>query len=385
MYTLTIETTCDETSLALTSKTKEGLFVHSHLVLSQAQKHAEYGGVFPNVAKREHAKNLVPLLVQLIKDAKIKLQKIEIQKETISELKEVLQREPELFVHLATLLKSGFFIPLEKIVVVSGPGLDPAVWVGVNFAKSLAKITKAPIVPINHMEGHIFSTLLKGDNPYTIVKPELPSLALLISGGHTQLVLIRDFGDYKIIGETLDDAAGEAFDKVARMLDLPYPGGPEISKLAKEAREKNIKLETKFPRPILKEGYDFSFSGLKTAVKYFVDDLKKQNKLTDEKKLAIAREFEDATAEVLSEKLTRASKEFKAQSVIIGGGVSANSHIAEMIKKNIEKDIYKAPANLTGDNALMSATAEFAYPHCQIDVNELKSDPNWSIETVKPC
>ena len=222
------------------------------------------------------------------------------------------------------------------IMVTNGPGLTPALWVGINFARALSTIGNIPIIPVNHMEGHITSILLKEnyqrDNQalLDINNFDFPMLSLLISGGHTQLVLVKKWGEYQIIGETIDDAVGEAFDKVARMLGMQYPGGPKISAAAKHGAEnENINL----PRPMIHSGdYRFSFSGLKTAVRYLVQDLEKENLLTEQTINDIAFEFEHAITDVLIKKTSAAIDEYGIRGLIIAGGVSANSFISTSFK-----------------------------------------------------
>ena len=224
MKLLAIETSCDETSVAIVSKTDGQFVVEQQLVSSQADIHAHYGGVVPEVAAREHAALLVPLLVQ------------------------------------AGVPHNGEGI--DAIAVTAGPGLVPALRIGVEIAKALAWIWNKPLVPVNHLEGHIYS-VLAGEKGAI----EFPALCLLVSGGHTELILMKDHGDYELIGRTRDDAAGEAFDKVAKLLGLPYPGGPHISKHALEGEVEAVD----FPRPMINSGdYDFSFSGLKTAVRLHI-------------------------------------------------------------------------------------------------------------------
>ena len=227
MKVLSIETSCDETGISIlecTGNTKNASFkVLADSLNSQIKIHAQYGGVFPALAKREHLKNL-PILLErtLKKSGLLKISKNSAIAETFDILK--FKKNPG----------------IDLVSVTSGPGLEPALWTGIVFAKELSKKWKVPIMPVNHMEGHILSVFGNNKEKFNIdiKKTAFPILALLVSGGHTELVLINNFGKYKIIGETLDDAAGEAFDKVARMLELPYPGGPEISKLAEIARKR---------------------------------------------------------------------------------------------------------------------------------------------------
>jgi N6-L-threonylcarbamoyladenine synthase len=278
--------------------------------------------------------------------------------------------------------------PVDLIAVTSGPGLEPALWTGIVFAKELSKKWNIPIMPVNHMEGHILSVFGSHSKKFKIdvTKKEFPILALLVSGGHTELVLINNFGKYKIIGETLDDAAGEAFDKVARTLGLPYPGGPEISKLAEIFRSKenhffrgrNFSAE-KFnqssgrrlaespqkifsftlPRPMLhSKNFDFSFSGLKTAVLYLVRDLKEKDPKVLENikiKQMIAKEFEDAVVETLIHKTKKAIEKYNIKSVIVAGGVSSNKYLRVEIKKMVGKKIKLLfpDKKLATDNSIM--------------------------------
>ncbi|MHB1769957.1 MAG: tRNA (adenosine(37)-N6)-threonylcarbamoyltransferase complex transferase subunit TsaD, partial [Minisyncoccota bacterium] len=269
--------------------------------------------------------------------------------------------------------------PIDAIAVTSGPGLEPALWVGVNFAKALALLWEKPLVAVNHMEGHIMAALAsEGSGLDTnsrartleIRDVELPVLALLISGGHTELVVMKEWLVYELVGQTRDDAVGEAFDKVARMLSLPYPGGPEISRLAESVRASGASTSelgseaSKFvlPRPMLNDAScDFSFAGLKTAVLYL---LKNNPGASEEEKKHIAREFEDAVVDVLWKKTSRALEETRAQTLIIGGGVSANKHIrrtfTEKIKSEYPDVTLRIPsAALTTDNAVMIALAGF--------------------------
>jgi len=365
---LAIETSCDETAISILdikggfSNTKVEIL--SDKVLSQIKIHAEYGGVFPALAKREHAKNLLPILKTTLKQAnllKVDLKKQTTDNKTKAKIEKLLERETELLKHFSKFITSTKIPKIDAIAVTYGPGLAPALWVGLNFAKALSIAWDKPLIPVNHMEGHILAALLdykKGINKYTLKKIKFPSIALLISGGHTEIVLMTQKKDalgwkYKVLGQTRDDAVGEAFDKVARMLGLPYPGGPEISRLAKLGKE-NPKY--KLPRPMMHSGdLDFSFSGLKTAVLYMV---KKIPKLTSQIKADIAREFEEASSEILIKKTLEASQKYKAQTIIIGGGVSANNRIKEYFREEIKRqemevEFLTPSPKLSTDNALM--------------------------------
>lgn len=391
MKILSIETSCDETAISIieTNSDITNFKVISDLVISQIEIHAEYGGVFPALAKREHAKNLVPLLAESFKKDPANKEKIDLLPKTTKEIKEILEREPETFDMLIAFFKNNKVSKIDMIMVTYGPGLAPALWVGVNFARSLSVIFNCPILPINHMEGHITSILLNDNYKisdealYPISDFTFPMIALLISGGHTQIILVRDWGNYKILGETIDDAVGEAFDKVARMLGMKYPGGPKISKAAENGKENG---NITFPRPMLhSDDYRFSFSGLKTSVRYKIRDLEKENGKLDNQTISnIAREFEHAAAEVLLKKTMKAINEYSATSLIIAGGVSANKFITSEFKNETKKNninLYLPEKNMCGDNSLMIATAGFMnlrskkapIPQCEIDaVGNLK-------------
>lgn len=321
MIILGIETSCDETALCLLEFKNGKHKVLANVVHSQIDVHKEYGGVFPALAKREHIRNLPLLYEKVLKDSGIHETKI------------------------------------THIAVTEGPGLEPALWTGIAFAKELAVKLHIPIIPVNHMEGHIVSTFL--ENPI----PEFPSLALLISGGHTELVQVNKLGEYKLLGRTRDDAIGEAFDKVARLLNLPYPGGPEISKLAIQAREKKMPKNITLPRPMIhSKDFDFSFSGIKTHVLY---TLQKIENISPEIKMDIAREFEEAVTEVLISKTRKALESAEFKTLIIGGGVIANAHIREAFQKLAGEfgiPLYIPAPGTTGDNALMIALAGALLP-----------------------
>lgn len=374
MKILGIETSCDETAVCLIEASGEGesfaYTVLGNALHSQASLHAQYGGVFPNLAKREHAKNLVPLLEEALRQSgELRAASSPTSGASLAPLKDLLSREEELFKTLMAHALRYQKPVVDAIAVTAGPGLEPALWVGVNFAKALSTLWGVPIVAVNHMEGHVTMPMMEYSNtPQNIgMSGKMrefgwPVLALLISGGHTELILSKEFGSYQRIGETRDDAAGEAFDKVARLLDLSYPGGPEISRLAKEAREQNLKGDFAFTRPMMKEdNYDFSFSGLKNAARLLVE---KHKPLTDEVKKMIAREFEDTVAEVLVEKTLRAADEHGARTIIIGGGVSANARIREMLAERVAQTgvverVLAPTVDLATDNALMIALAGY--------------------------
>ena len=373
MKILGIETSCDETAVCLIEA--DGSFddsfqykVLGNALLSQIAIHAPYGGVFPNLAKREHAKNLVPLLSQVLvqaSDSQRLTLEINSRGETsgiaTDQLEQILEREPELFNQLEKFLAEYSKPEIDAIAVTYGPGLEPALWVGVNFARALSLAWDVPIVATNHLEGHIAMAMVESTDAisYKLKTISFPAVALLISGGHTELDLVREWPLFETIGETRDDAVGEAFDKVARMMGLPYPGGPEISRLAAEARADEIRSSEKLPRPMMHENnFDFSFSGLKTAVLRLVKD----KELTEGEKMAMAREFEDAATEVLVKKTIRAVDEYDAHTVIVGGGVSANTHIKSELKRALDErgiELLVPPQEYATDNALMIALAGY--------------------------
>ena len=268
---LGIETSCDDTGIALLkvseTKTETKFEVLANEISSQIELHQQYGGVFPAMAKREHARNIVPLFIHALEQSTLlkKRKKALVVPEKIQKnLRKILTRETELIDPLIYFLETYEQPKVDEIIVTSGPGLEPTLWVGINFAQALGTLWDIKVMPANHMEGHIVSTFIpesKEQRARFSIKPkalELKALALLVSGGHTELVTINGIGKYKVVGATRDDAAGEAFDKIARMMDLPYPGGPEISRLAHEARTTLAFSEFSFPRPML-HSPDFDF------------------------------------------------------------------------------------------------------------------------------
>lgn len=368
MKILAIETSCDETAIALldcAGDDRSATFtVLGNALISQIDIHKEYGGVYPALAKREHAKNLAPLLEKALKDAGLLEEGAhDISAETTSTLQKILERESELSEALPALLSRIGKPAVDAIAITHGPGLEPALWVGVNFAKALSTVWNIPVVPINHMEGHFLAALGKKDGDrITISNTELPVLGLLVSGGHTELDVMKEWLSYEKLGATRDDAVGEAFDKVARMMDLPYPGGPEISKLAERDRLAERINPFKLPRPMKEtRDYDFSFSGLKTSVLY---QIKEKGELTDIEKEQMARAFEDAVTDVLWTKTSRAIDETGAKTVIMGGGVSANKHLDRTFEENIAREhpdvhLHIPARELTTDNAVMIGIAGY--------------------------
>jgi N6-L-threonylcarbamoyladenine synthase len=418
MKVLGIETSCDETGVCLieTQEAENGtiLTVLGNQLYSQVAKHQEFGGVMPMLAKREHAKNLVPLLEKCLEEAEHNrpvhqnghpaLTKAGKAEPPLSPpqtrrgarvceggvVEKILEREPELLTELKKLLETIARPEIDAIAVTNGPGLEPALWVGVTFAKALSAAWDIPLIPTNHMEGHIVVSSLSpsldkeglGAVEYLIKQIPYPALALLISGGHTQLVLIKDNLQYEIIGNTCDDAVGEAFDKVARMLGLPYPGGKVISDLAKKERAEfpDKKAPYPLPRPMLhSKDFNFSFSGLKTAVLYTLkkislnslsknesgEHFSEKNVLadvTEQIKQELSLEFENAVLEVLGYKTSQAIEKFGPQALIIGGGVSANPQIRFVLDQVCQKYniIFLVPeVSASTDNALMIALAGY--------------------------
>ncbi|QQG42746.1 MAG: tRNA (adenosine(37)-N6)-threonylcarbamoyltransferase complex transferase subunit TsaD [Candidatus Giovannonibacteria bacterium] len=365
MKILAIETSCDETAVAVLeitgSKIKPNFKLLSNQVLSQIKIHKKFGGVVPNLAMREHRKNLPIILKRALAEAKLTPPR-----------PPLLRGGSKKKISSFTRRGKGEVNKLDAIAVTYGPGLEPALWEGINFAGKLARLWRVPLVAVNHLEGHIYASWLESE------PPKFPLLALIVSGGHTELVLMKKHLNYKILGETRDDAAGEVFDKVARMLGLGYPGGPQIARLAQSARkyaESQRKSagkfnEIKFPRPMINSGdFDFSFSGLKTAVLYYL----RGNPCAD--KAAVAYEFQQAVVDVLVKKTADALRKYGVnphtkkfgvgvKSLVIGGGVAANQALRHalgaLIKKSFPKvSLHVSPLWLCGDNAAMIAVAGY--------------------------
>ncbi|MEX1028068.1 MAG: tRNA (adenosine(37)-N6)-threonylcarbamoyltransferase complex transferase subunit TsaD [Candidatus Paceibacterota bacterium] len=366
MKLLSIETSCDETSFALINVDDTEVTIHAHNILSQVDVHQEYGGVFPSLAKREHARNAVPLLAKTLAEANLRAGETpRILQDVHEQITKLLEREEGLADELLAFLAKNPRPDIDAIAVTHGPGLEPTLWVGINLAKALSAVWQTPVIPVNHMEGHLASLLV--DDPEQRATQKLlsfpfPAIALLVSGGHTELVLIKDWGEYTIIGRTVDDAVGEAFDKVARLLGLSYPGGPEVARLAAQARTETTESPFSLPRPMLNSGdLNFSFSGIKTAVRNGIENQRKKTSdglLSDAHKQGIAREFEDAVVETLVTKAERACSEYGALSFLLAGGVAANRHLVSSLQVNNElPPVSVAPLLLTGDNALMIAVA----------------------------
>jgi len=349
---LAIETSCDETAVAVVEGSgglqNPQFRVRSSIVSSQVKLHAPFGGVVPNLAKREHIKNLPIVLERALKEAGI----------------ESPEKE------------------LDALAVTVGPGLEPALWAGINFTQELAERWQLPMIAANHMEGHLVTPLLRNqklkikNQSENAKRIKFPAVALLVSGGHTELILVKNWRDYRVFGETLDDAAGEAFDKVARMLGLGYPGGPEVSRAARTGN----RYAFSFPRPMINhKNYNFSFSGLKTAGLYTLRDLKLSK--TPFTKNDIAASFEEAIIDVLLLKTMRAVREYRARALIIGGGVAANSRLRHRMRHAIKSEkrarLFLSPLTLTGDNAVMIGAAAYLQDVKNNYTNPKKPGASW--------
>ena len=338
------------------------------------------------MAKREHSKNLIPILKKaLIKAELLKpTSDVGFENRHRKSVLAILSREPELLEQFLKFIPTIKIPKIDAIAVTVGPGLEPALWVGINFARALALVWDKPIVAVNHMEGHIVASLLKSKikSSSSANNIKFPAIALLVSGGHTELVLIKKWGDYKIIGQTRDDAAGEAFDKTARMLELPYPGGPQVAKQAENFKKYPLTfrmggwtrremekeaLNIKLPRPMIdSKDYDFSFSGLKTAVLYMLRDMKERYVNIGDFTPTICNEIQQAIIDVLVTKTIKAAKEHYAKSIILGGGVAANKELRAQIKKAVKENLsstalYLPSSKLTTDNAAMIGAAGYLH------------------------
>ena len=394
MKILSIETSCDETAVAILkiTKQKEYFFkILSNIVASQIKIHQKYGGVYPTLAKREHERNLAPVLRQSLSKArlqksKVKSQKskIQIKSQKLKTLKEILQRHQNLYKSLKRFLSKSQKPTIDLIAVTVGPGLEPCLWTGVNFAKALSFWWNLPIVPVNHIEAHILVNFIEQNQIKIKTQKLFPAVCLVVSGGHTQLILMRNFGKYEIVGETRDDAAGECFDKTARILGLPYPGGPAIEKQALQwkSETQRSKFKIKLPRPMIySKDYDFSFSGLKTAVLYKVKNQK--SKIKNQKFISqMAYEIQAAINDVLVKKTIKAVKDFRAKSIILGGGVAANSDLRKRFENFSE--VFKInflvpPKKYCTDNAVMIAVAAFFHKKDKMSWQKIKANANLRI------
>ena len=340
MKVLGIETSCDETGIAIYDSDR-GLL--ADCLYSQVGIHASYGGVIPELASRDHIRKTLPLIKEAIKDASIKASE------------------------------------LDGVAYTAGPGLVGALLVGAAIGRSLAMGWGVSAIGVHHMEGHLLAPMLE-PNP-----PAFPFVALLVSGGHTQLVRADGIGRYELLGESLDDAAGEAFDKVGKMLGLPYPGGPHLEKLAKYGKTGRYE----FPRPMTnRPGLDFSFSGLKTFVRNTIIEQSKGGELDEQTRADIARAFQEAVVATIAIKCRRALEQTGLRSLIIAGGVSANTFLREELETSLEKitgQLFYAQLKFCTDNGAMIAYAGCqrlqAGQHQGLAINVF---PRWSIESLSP-
>ena len=332
---LALETSCDETACAII---ENGRALLSSVVASQMEIHARYGGVYPEVASRQHVLSVTPVVEQALAQAHLTLKDI------------------------------------DALAVTQGPGLAGSLVVGMNMAKGLALGSGLPLLGVNHLEGHLYSAWVYESGELAPPAPQFPLMALLVSGGHTELNLMTDHLTYQRLGSTLDDAAGEAFDKVARLLELGYPGGPAIQKSAEEGDPNRFH----FPRAWLEGTWDFSFSGLKTAVLYEIRELQKKTHTLPVPDLAAS--FQKAVVDVLFKKTINAAREFGAKEILVAGGVSANRMLRQTFRAQAEFPVHIPPLSLCTDNAAMIASAgyhRYALGHVsQMDMDVM---PTWPL------
>jgi len=332
---LAIESSCDETACAVL---ENGRALLASTVASQMELHARYGGVFPEVASRQHVLSIIPVVEQTLAASKLTLKDI------------------------------------DALAVTRGPGLAGSLVVGMNMAKGLALGTGLPLVGVNHLEGHIYSSWIYNAGDTVPAEPQFPLMALLVSGGHTELNLMTDHLTYKRLGSTLDDAAGEAFDKVGRLLGLPFPGGPSIQKAA----ETGDPMRFKFTRAKLDNPYDFSFSGLKTAVLYEVNALKKKGEPLPVEDIAAS--FQSTAVEILFTKTIKAARDFGAKEILVAGGVSANKALRNIFQSQTEFKVNIPAFSLCTDNAAMIAAAGYyRYATGQVSGLEMDVQPTWPL------
>ena len=320
MIILGIETSCDETAAAVI---EDGRLVRSNIVASQVEMHARYGGIVPEIASRQHMKAIIPVVEDALHQAGVRLQ------------------------------------GLDGVAVTHGPGLAGSLLVGVNAAKGLAVTHDLPFIGVNHLEGHIYATWLEeGVDP--AATPGFPLMCLIASGGHTDLILMRGHGDYELVARTRDDAAGEAFDKAARVLGLPFPGGPEIQRAA----ESGTGAEPKLPRPSIKGSLDFSFSGLKTAVLRRAEEKgiypPPADGEPDPQQVAeVSEAFQDAMVDCMVTRTVQAAKRYKVRGIVLGGGVAANSCLRQRMSEGSPVQVMVPAPELCTDNAAMIGAAAF--------------------------
>ncbi len=388
MHILGIETSCDDTGISILKIGKRQFKILSNVISSQVKIHQKYGGVYPSLAKREHQRNLPIVLTKALKKANF----------SISNFKFLISKKNpniKISTRLASQREAGRRISkIDLVAVTVGPGLEPCLWTGINFAKELAKNLRKPIIPVNHIEAHILANFVGENSKFKIPRRRtfgslrgrqnsklFPAVCLVVSGGHTQLILMRGIGDYKLLGETRDDAAGECFDKTARILGLSYPGGPAIAKLEKNGREL---FSTKLPRPMLhQKNYDFSFSGLKTAVLYDFQNRSLKEKKSKKYIQAMCFEIQQAIIDVLIYKTIKAAKDYRVKSIILGGGVAANDELRKQFKTACLRFYLKhfvPPKKFCTDNAAMIAlTAFFHQKKATMGWQKIKANANLHI------
>ena len=340
MLVLGLETSCDETGVALYD-TERGLLAHA--LFSQVDIHVEYGGVVPELASRDHVRKTLPLLQQVLGEAGC---------------------EPA---------------EIDGVAYTAGPGLVGALMVGATLARALAWGWGVPALGVHHMEGHLLAPMLEDEHP------EYPFVALLVSGGHTQLVRVDAIGSYTLLGESLDDAAGEAFDKAAKMLGLPYPGGPHIARLAEQGDPERFD----FPRPMVnRPGLDFSFSGLKTFTLNTVDACRENGELTENDRADIARAFEEAVVGTLVIKCRRALRQEGLKTLVMAGGVSANLNLRAQLETALAKEgarvFYPAPQFCTDNGAMIAYAGAQRLAAGQVDGPDTQVRPRWPMEELPP-
>jgi N6-L-threonylcarbamoyladenine synthase len=340
MLVLGLETSCDETGVALYD-TERGLL--SHALFSQVDIHVEYGGVVPELASRDHVRKTLPLVEQVLQDAGC---------------------------------VAG---DIDGVAYTAGPGLAGALMVGATLARALAWGWGIPVLGVHHMEGHLLAPMLEED------APSFPFVALLVSGGHTQLVRVDGIGRYQLLGESLDDAAGEAFDKVAKMLGLPYPGGPHIARIALSGDAQRFD----FPRPMVnRPGLDFSFSGLKTYTLNTIADCRRSAELSEQDRCDIARAFEEAVVATLVIKCRRALRQEGLKTLVIAGGVSANTNLRSSLTKALAKEgarvFYPAPMFCTDNGAMIAYAGAQRLQAGQVDDVDTRVRPRWPMEELPP-
>ena len=329
MNILGIETSCDETGVALYS-TERGLVADA--LHSQVDLHAVYGGVVPEIASRDHVRRLLPLIKRVLDEA-------------------------------------GIERP-DAIAYTAGPGLIGALMVGGGMANGLGLAWRCPVIPVHHMEGHLLAPMLEDD------PPAFPFLALLVSGGHTMLIAVRELGDYRLLGTTLDDAVGEAFDKTAKLLGLGYPGGPALAALAEQGDDQAFT----FPRPMLnKPGFDFSFSGLKTAVMLEVRRAEATGRLC---RADVAASFQRAAVDTLIARTIRAAKSESLQRIVVAGGVGANKLLRRDMAERFSGDVYYPRLEYCTDNGAMIAVAGALRLAEASEAMGIKAQPRWSLEVL---